>query len=79
MPRLDQDNRIHEFTFKGKEYRAVYTWAINTIWIDVKTPSGRWRQINANTQHAQNMITQENLSWGDTRAYMPETFANLNL
>jgi hypothetical protein len=67
MPRLDQDQRIHEFTFEGKEYRAVYSWALNSIWIDIKTADG-WEQIDANTQLAFNMIRKENITWGDYRA-----------
>lgn len=77
MPRLNQDNRVHEFTFEGKEYRAVYVWALNSIWIDEKTASGKWKQIDANTQKAFNMIRQEKITWGDYRAYKPESALNL--
>jgi hypothetical protein len=79
MPRLDQDNKVHEFTFEGKEYRAEYMWALNSISIEEKTASGRWKQINANTQKAFDMIRQEKLTWGDYRAFKPESAAGLNL
>lgn len=77
MPRLNQDNRIHEFTYEGKEYHAIYSWALNTIFIEEKTDSGKWEQIDANTQKAFNMIRQEKITWGDYRAFKPESALNL--
>lgn len=68
MPHLDQDNRTYEFKFKDRVYRAEYIWCVNSIAISIKSPSGKWNQINANSKKAEQIIAQKKLTWGDYRA-----------